>query len=74
MHKIGRDSLSGFKIDRKDILNPGGPQNGVIGPRLGKFCCNGRFFLLVQLHWDGSAPAAGPAGWLLCTLVYVSTT
>ena len=42
----------------KEILNPGGHPNRIIGLKVTTILLNGGFCPLVELHWEGSAPAA----------------
>ena len=48
-----------------EILNPEEHQNRFIGSKVTAILLMGRFCLLVELHREGSAPAACAAGLLL---------
>ena len=53
----------------KEILNPEGHPNGISGSKVTAILLNGGFFPLVELHREGSAPAACAAGLFLHVLV-----
>ena len=61
-----RDGTSNYEIDYiimiKNILNPKGHQNPFSGSKVTAILLKGRFVLLVDLHSEGSAPAAFAAG------------
>ena len=51
------------------MLNPEGHPNRITGSKVTAILLNGGFCPLVELHWEGSAPAACAAGLFLssCT-------
>ena len=61
-----RDSSSSYKIDYviviKNFLNPEGHQNRIIGSKVKAILLKGGFCQLVELHREGSAPAACAVG------------
>ena len=64
MHKI--DCLTIFK----EILNPKGHPNRITGSKVTAILLNGGFCPLVELHREGSAPAACAAGLFSTVLMY----
>ena len=63
------DGAFSHKIDYvtnlKEILNPEGHPNRITGSKVTAILLNGGFCPLVELHWEGSAPAACAAGLFL---------
>ena len=65
IHKI--DYVTIFK----EILNPKGHPNRITGSKVTVILLNGGFFPLVELHREGSAPAACAAGLFSLILIAV---
>ena len=72
-----RDSSSRYNIDYViviyNFLNPKRHQNHITGSKVMAILV-GRFCLLVELHWEGSASAACAAGLFLKPFPYNMTT